>query len=103
MRNTELTTKYKKDMKLMLKSPRFKKCAMKLETYVNMLRAGNKLPPEAKNHQMSKASPPEYSGCFDFHIAPDICVIYRLTDDAVKLIRIGQHNTLGLTENFVIE
>jgi mRNA-degrading endonuclease YafQ of YafQ-DinJ toxin-antitoxin module len=33
-------------------------------------------------------------------VAPDICVVYRMKEDTVELVRIGQHNDLGLTENF---
>ena len=65
-----------------------------------MLQRGESLPAKAKNHALSKSSPKEYKDCYDFHVVPDICVVYRLTKDAVELIRIGQHNNLGLTENF---
>lgn len=99
MRNVVISGRFKKDIKLLSKTQKFKKYALKLENYINMLCAGITLPEEAKNHPLAKHSPKEYFGCYDFHLAPDICVIYRLTANSVELIRIGQHNNLGLTEN----
>lgn len=99
MRKIVVTSKFSKDMRRVAKSPRFQKYAFKLESYVQLLQTGEKLPPEARNHSMSKASPREYSGCYDFHVAPDICVVYRMDKDTIELVRIGQHNNLGLTEN----
>lgn len=101
MRNVRITTRFKKDFDLVKKSNKFKKYSAKFESYVETLRIGEKLPPEAKNHPMAKHSPKEYLGCWDFHVAPDVCVLYRLTDEELQLVRIGQHNTLGLTENFI--
>ena len=100
MRNVASTTKFNRDFKRAVKTVVFKKNKAKFDEYINMLRSGEKLPPESKNHPMSKASPKEYQGCWDFHVAPDICVIYRMKEDTVELVRIGQHNDLELTENF---
>jgi YafQ family addiction module toxin component len=100
MRDLVLSTKYKKDIKALSKTPRFKKYSALLITYLACLQRGEKLPPETKNHPLAKHSPKEYKDCWDFHVVPDVCVIYRMTDDAVELVRIGQHNNLGLTENF---
>ena len=100
MRELVLTTKYKKDLRGLSKTPRFNKYSALLVDYLAKLQRGEKLPPEAKNHPLSKSSPKVYKDCWDFHVIPDVCVIYRLTSDAVELIRIGQHNNLGLTENF---
>ena len=101
MRNTVTTTKFKRDFeKLMKDSIPFRKNKAKFDDYVNKLKNGESLPAEADNHPLSKASPKKYKGCWDFHVIPDICVIYRMTKDTIELIRIGQHNNLGLTENF---
>jgi addiction module RelE/StbE family toxin len=100
MRKVVITSKFKKDLKAVQKTPRFKKFAFKFEDYVEKLRTGENLPPEAKNHPLAKHSPREYQDCWDFHAAPDVCVVYRMTGDTIELIRIGQHNNLGLTENF---
>jgi mRNA interferase YafQ len=100
MRDLVLTTKYKKDMKALSKTQRFKKYSALLVEYLACLQRGEQLPARAENHPLSKASPKEYKDCWDFHVVPDICVIYRMKEDTVELVRIGQHNDLGLTENF---
>ena len=98
MRNVTIATKFKKDFKLVQKSPRFKKWSGKFEAYVEMLRKGESLPPESHDKPMAQHSEKEHRGCREFHAAPDIVVIYRMNDDTVELVRIGQHNNLGLTE-----
>jgi len=57
------------------------------------------LPKSAHNHPLSKSSPKKYKGLWDFHIAPDICVLYENNNDSIVLTRIGKHNNLGLTED----
>ena len=99
MRNVSIASRFKKDFKLVQKSPRFKKWSGKFEAYVEMLRKGESLPPESRDKPMASNS--EYRGCRDFHAAPDIVVLYRMTDETVELLRIGQHNNLGLTEDLV--
>ena len=99
MRNVVITPKFKKDLKAAQKTPRFKKWAGKFEAYVEQIRKGETLPPESRDKPMAKHSEKEHKGCREFHAAPDIVVIYRLTNDEVQLIRVGQHNNLGLTEN----
>lgn len=99
MRNVVITTKFKKDIKSIQKGPKFKKYAGKFEKYVEMLRKGEKLPEESRDKPMAKHSEKEYRGCREFHAAPDVVVIYRMTDDSVELVRIGQHNHLELTED----
>lgn len=99
MRDIILTSKYKKDLKAAQKTPRFKKYSTKLVNYLATLQRGDKLPPEADDHQLAKHSTKEYSRCREFKAAPDVCVVYRMSDDSIELVRIGQHNNLGLTEN----
>ena len=105
MRDLILSTKYKKDIKALSKTPRFKKYSSLLIDYLAMLQRGEDLPPAAKNHPLAKHSPKHspkgYKDCWDFHVVPDICVIYRMTDTAIELVRIGQHNNLELTENIL--
>ena len=84
-------------MKKVSKYPEFKKEI--LETYCKLLQQGEKLPAKAKNHALSKNSPSHYKGFRDFHVAPDICVIYQQTATEITLYRIGKHNNLELTED----
>ena len=101
MRKVTFTSKFKKDFKSAQKTPKFKKYAFKFEEYVNKLCSGEPLPKEADDHQLAKNSPKVYHDCREFKAAPDVCVIYRMYNDSIELVRIGQHNNLELTENII--
>lgn len=98
MRKVVITPRFKKDFKAAQKTPRFKKWAGKFEAYVEMIRKGEALPPESHDKPMAKHSEKEHKGCREFHAAPDVVVIYRMNSDTIELVRVGQHNNLGLTE-----
>jgi len=91
------TSTFSKDLRKVKSYPAFK--ADKLKSFVNKLANGEALPDSAKNHPLSKVSPKHYRGMYDFHIAPDIVVVYKMDDTSISLIRIGKHNNLGLTED----
>lgn len=94
------TNAFKKDLKRVINYKGYKK--EKLSDYVNKLANSENLPANAKDHKLSPASPKEYHTARDFHLSPDIVVVYKRTDDAIELLRIGKHNDLGLTENISI-
>ena len=97
MREILYASTFAKDLKKVKKYSSFK--ADKLKNFVERLANGEQLPASAKDHKMSPSSPKHYKGMRDFHVAPDICVVYKMDDFSITLIRIGQHNHLGLTEN----
>jgi mRNA interferase YafQ len=97
LREILYTNAFAKDLKKVKSYPSFN--GDKFKGYVDDLANGNQLPMSAKNHKLSKSSPKEYKGMYDFHISPDICVVYNITPVSIKLIRIGKHNNLGLTED----
>lgn len=99
MRNVRITTSFKKDIKSLEKNVLFRKNASTFEKYVELLQKGLTLPEKAKHHPLSRCSPKKFKGCSDFHVTPDLCVLYRITDDELQLLRIGKHNQLELTEN----
>lgn len=99
MKEIKYTNLFERDLKKVKSYPNFD--GKKLKTYTNVLAAGGQLPRSAKNHKLSKSSPKAYKGMYDFHIAPDICVIYNLDQKSIVLIRIGKHNNLGLTETLI--
>ena len=99
MREVKITPTFKRDMKSLQKNIIFRKNASTFEAYVELLRTGKPLPEKANHHALAKQSPKHLKGCGDFHVAPDLCVIYRMTDNELQLIRIGKHNQLELTEN----
>lgn len=93
------TNAFKKDIK---KVSQYKSFNDKLfDEYTEILLKGKPLPANTKDHALSKSSPTRYKGLRDFHLAPDICVIYKQTLDSIVFHRIGKHNNLGLTENLV--
>lgn len=98
MKQIDISPRFKKDLKTVSKYKNFK--SSKLASYTNALAAGESLPDNARDHKMSKHSPQEYQGTRNFHVAPDICVIYEMDSDKVYLLRIGKHNDLNLTEFF---
>lgn len=98
MRDLRLTTNYKKQLKTASTYKGYDKEL--LNKYLDMLRRGEKLPSDTDDHPMAKHSTGRYKNTRNFHLAPDLVVVYRLTDDAVELIAIGQHNKLYLTSSY---
>ena len=95
MREILYANSFEKDLKKVKSYKTFK--ADKLKYFVNKLANGEELPASAKNHKMASNS--HFKGIYNFHVAPDIVVLYKIDDSSVALIRIGKHNNLGLTEN----
>lgn len=56
------------------------------------------IPQSYQDHALSKNSPAKYQGCRDVHIAPNIVVVYTITDTDLNLVAIGSHQDLNLTE-----
>ena len=94
MREILYTNSFKKDLKKVRSYKIFK--ADKLKSFVNKLANGEELPASANNHKMASNS--HFKGIYNFHLAPDIAVLYKIDDSSVSLLRIGKHNNLGLTE-----
>lgn len=98
MRNIDFSSSFKKDLKKVTKYPEYNQ--KKFNEYASLLANGQPLPANTKDHPLAKHSPAEYKGFRDYHLAPDIVVIYELKEDSVVFRRIGKHNNLGLTESF---
>lgn len=95
-RKIELTKPYMKEMVSQIKNGKINKSD--LDELIEKIAVGTPLDSKYRDHDLAKHSPKEYQGCREFHYKPNICVIYKRTDDLVKLLRIGPHNKLGLTE-----
>lgn len=95
MKEILYTNSFKKDLKKVKSYSDFK--ADKLKYYVNKLAEGEALPETARNHKMASNS--HYKGFYNFHLAPNIVVLYKIDESSVSLFRIGKHNHLELTEN----
>lgn len=98
MKKLTWTNKYAKQLRDVSKYPDYNEALLK--EYIEKLRNDEKLPERAKDHKLALHSRSEYRGCRDFHLAPDIVVVYRLTQDAIELIAIGKHNKLQLTSSW---
>lgn len=95
MREILYTNTFKKDMKKVKSYSNFK--ADKLKFFVDKLVNGEPLPKNADNHKMASNS--HFKDFYNFHLAPDIVVLYKIDDSSISLYRIGKHNHIGLTEN----
>lgn len=87
MLNVRYSTRFKKD---------FKTCAKRgyqmslLQQAIDTLRIPAPLPPKNKDHNLSG----NYSGYRECHIEPDWLLIYKQTDDELRLDRTGTHSDL---------
>ena len=61
----------------------------KLETIVNLLQAQTALPARCR-HPLRGA----WAGHWDCHVEPDWILLYKVTDEALILVRTGSHATL---------
>jgi mRNA interferase YafQ len=58
--------------------------------YISILLNNNKLPTEAKNHNLTG----NLIGYKEFHLSGDLLIIYQIDEKYLKLIRIGTHSEL---------
>ena len=94
-----LRSTYVNDLKKVSSYPDYKKNAGLLKEYFELLQNGQPLPPKANDHKLAKQSPGELRFCRDFHLSPDIVVIYRNDGEAIEIIHIGKHNNMRLTSS----
>ncbi len=87
MRTFSRSSQFKKDVKRM--DRRGKDLAF-LRRLLDLLIAGNPLPPEYKDHPLRG----NYSGSRDCHIEPDWVLIYTLEENHVRFERTGTHSDL---------
>ena len=83
------TKKFRKELKKMLKRGAD---LDKLETVVNILAAGETLPPQYHDHALTG----DLEGTRDCHITPDWLLLYRIENDVLvlTLTRTGTHADL---------
>ena len=83
------TGQFKKDFKLALKR---NYDISKLETLLNLLILGEKLPAKYKEHPLQS----NFKGHFDCHIEPDWLLIFKRndTDKLITLVRTGTHSDI---------
>ena len=87
MLTVRYSTQFKKDFKACVK----RKYRMPLlQQVIDTLRIPAPLPPKNRDHNLSG----NYSGYRECHIEPDWLLIYKQTDEELKLDRTGTHADL---------
>lgn len=81
------TTQFRKDVKKQIKRG---KDIKKLTDIIEILLKMEILPPDCKDHQLQG----QWRGRRDCHVEPDWVLIYRLTDEELRLERTGSHGDL---------
>jgi mRNA interferase YafQ len=81
------TAQFKKDIKRLTKQG---KDQQKLIELARVLLGGNPLPPNRRDHALKG----NWKGRRDCHIEPDWILIYRKTEDELRLERTGSHSDL---------
>ena len=97
MKSIALTNKFTKELKQATKQIKFNK--KEYDNCLDKLRMGKALDNKYKDHKLAKHSPGDLGNCREFHLAPDLCIIYKITDDEVIFYRIGSHSKIGMTES----
>lgn len=92
----KFSTKFNKDLKKVSNYPAYSED--ELNDCLDKLKNNIPLDTKYQDHKLSKSSPRIYKGLRDFHLTPDICVIYKKENGILYVYRIGKHNNLGLTE-----
>ncbi|MDE6405408.1 MAG: type II toxin-antitoxin system YafQ family toxin [Lachnospiraceae bacterium] len=87
MLNVRYSTRFKKDFKTCVK--RGYKMSL-LQQAIDILRVPEPLPPQNRDHNLSG----NYSGYRECHIEPDWLLIYKQTDNELRLDRTGTHADL---------
>ena len=87
MRSIRRDTQFKRDIKRLKKRH---KDFEKLKTILQLLVAGEKLPPENRDHKLKGI----LKDCRECHIEPDWLLIYRIEGSELCLLRTGRHADL---------
>jgi mRNA interferase YafQ len=85
--NLSQTSQFKKDIKKLGKRG---KDIGKIKTVIELLLSGSPLPPKYRDHSLSGT----WAGHRDCHIEPDWILIYRISQDELRLERTGNHSDL---------
>jgi mRNA interferase YafQ len=81
------TTAFERDLRRVSKQG---KDLDKLEAIVDLLQAQKPLLPRCRAHPLRG----NWSGHWDCHVGPDWLLLYKLTNDALILVRTGSHAEL---------
>lgn len=90
MYHKHYTKQFQKSLNKILSSGKIKR--LEIESVVDILSKGNKLPVEYKNHKLNG----DYEGYSECHIRGDLLMIYKIEKDKLILVLldIGSHSEL---------
>lgn len=97
MKSIESSGKFKKSMKKVRDYRNFKK--NKYDEVIDCLVHSKPLPAIYDDHKSVKHSDKELQGMRILHLAPNLCMIYKIDGNTVYLYNIGSHQDTGLTED----
>jgi mRNA interferase YafQ len=84
------TGQFKRDYKREKAGRHAKDLDVLLKAVTDLLCAGAELPAANKDHALKG----KWTGSRDCHLKPDLVLIYRETDTAIELVRVGSHSEL---------
>lgn len=92
MLSLEIENSYKRDLKLAYKQNIIThKIETELKFVIDTLQSGKNLPEKPyRPHALNG----EYIGYMGCHIKADFCIIYKITNTALHLVRVGKHTTI---------
>ena len=91
MLKLEIENSYKKDLKLAIKQNLLtQEISDRLKFAIDTLQIPKPLEKEYNPHPLSG----DYKGYFDCHIKGDFVLVYKLSDTALHLVRVGRHTTI---------
>jgi len=87
----EQTSRFKKDLKREKKGRHKTTLQNELQELLDVLTNGKAIPSRYCDHALSG----NWQGFRDCHIKPDLVLIFRITPEALHLVRLGSHSKLG--------
>jgi mRNA interferase YafQ len=85
------STRFKKDLKRILKDQNKDKSIEALSRVIDLLQNQVNLPEKYQVHRLKG----KYSGHFECHVRPDLLLIYSIVNDSIlELVRLGSHSEL---------
>lgn len=90
MRTIERSSAFKRDYKRIKATPRHRNVESLLAEIMALLVSDHPLPGKIHDHPLSG----DWAGYRECHLKPDLLLIYRKTDDLLRLARIGSHGEL---------
>ncbi len=85
------STRFKKDLKRILKDQNKEKSIEALSKVIDLLQNQVNLPEKYQVHRLKG----KYSGYFECHVRPDLLLIYSIVDNSIlELVRLGSHSEL---------